>query len=381
MKGPNPFYSEAHIAFRHTIDRFVKNEITPYVNEWDEAGAFPLELHKKAAALGIMGNGFDEAYGGLGQIDALLHVVIHQSLARCGCGGLVASLLTHYIGAPPIQALGSAEMKARVLPGILSGDKISALGITEPSGGSDVANLKTTARRDGDYFVVNGSKTFITSGMRADYYVIAVRTGGEGMHGISLLLVEKGMPGFDQTPLKKMGWWCSDTATLYFDNCLVPAQNLLGPENEGFRAIMHNFNIERLSLIALATEYARVCLEAAIDYARERTTFGKRLADHQVIRHKIVDMAQRINATQAWLELLAWQINQGHVPVAELSQAKVQATTTMEFCAREALQIFGGAGYIRGNVVERLYREVRVMAIGGGSEEIMRDLASRQMRL
>ena len=272
-------------------------------------------------------------------------------------------------------------MKARVLPQILSGKKISALAITEPSGGSDVANLRTKARRDGDDYVVNGEKTFITSGMRADYLTIAVRTGGAGAGGVSLLLIEGDTPGLSRTPLKKMGWWASDTATLHFDDCRVPAENLLGEEGQGFKIIMHNFNGERLGMAAGCTAAARVCLEEAIAYAKERNTFGKPLAQHQVIRHKLVDMAQRVAASQAMLEMLAWRLEQGESPVAEICMLKNQATQTMAFCASEAVQIFGGAGFMRGIKVERIYREVKVNAIGGGSEEIMKDLASRQMGL
>ena len=266
-----------------------------------------------------------------------------------------------------------------MLPEILAGRKISALAITEPGAGSDVANLQTRARRDGGDYVVNGCKTFITSGMRADYYTVAVRTGGPGKDGISLLVIEREMPGFTRTPLKKMGWWASDTATLYFDDCRVPVGHLLGEENQGFTLIMRNFNRERLGMAAGCAGYAQVCLDEAVAYARERETFGRKLIEHQVIRHKLVDMAMRINATQAYLESVAWRIGQGENAVADICLLKNQATQTMEFCAREAVQIFGGAGFMRGPKVERIYREVRVNAIGGGAEEIMRDLAARQL--
>jgi len=268
-----------------------------------------------------------------------------------------------------------------VLPEIISGKKISALAITEPSGGSDVANLRTSARRDGEFYIVNGEKTFITSGLRADYITTAVRTGGPGASGVSLLLIEGATPGLARTALKKMGWWASDTATLHFDNCRVPAGNLLGAEGGGFKIIMHNFNDERLTMAAGCTAAASVCLDEATQYAKERHTFGKPLAQHQVIRHKLVDMAQRVAASQAMLELLALRLDQGENPVAEICMLKNQATQTMAFCASEAVQIFGGLGYMRGVKVERIYREVKVNAIGGGSEEIMKDLASRQMGL
>ncbi|WP_114358160.1 MULTISPECIES: acyl-CoA dehydrogenase family protein [Rhodopseudomonas] len=376
----SPFYNADHIAFRDVIRRFVQNEIEPFATEWDEAGGFPRELYEKAAAIGLLGLGFPEEYGGT-PCDQFMWIVATQELARAAAGGVSASLNSHSIGAPPIARAGSPELKARVLPEILSGKKISALAITEPSGGSDVANLRTRAVRDGDHYVVNGEKTFITSGMRADYITTAVRTGGDGPGGVSLLLIPGDTPGLTRTPLKKMGWWASDTATLHFDNCRVPAGNLLGTEGAGFMIIMMNFNSERLTMAAGCIAASKVCLDEAIAYAKQRVTFGKPLVKHQVIRHKLVDMAQKIAASQAMLELLAWRVDQGESPIAEICMLKNQATQTMAFCASEAVQIFGGAGYMRGVKVERIYRDVKVNAIGGGTEEIMKDLASRQMGL
>jgi acyl-CoA dehydrogenase len=357
----SPFYTAEHEAYREIVRRFVEKEIAPFAHEWDEAGGFPRVLYEKAAAIGLLCLGFPEEYGGT-EVDNFMWIVAVQELARAGAGGVSASLKSNSIGAPPIAHAGGAEFKARVLPEILSGRKISAL-------------------RDGDVYVVNGEKTFITSGMRADYITTAVRTGGPGPGGVSLLVIEGDTPGLSRTPLKKMGWWASDTTTLHFNNCRVPAGNLLGEEGKGFKIIMHNFNSERLTMAAGCTAAARVCLEDAMEYAKQRHTFGKPLAQHQVIRHKLVDMAQRVAASQAMLEMLAWRLDQGESPVAEICMLKNQATQTMAFCASEAVQIFGGAGYMRGIRVERIYREVKVNAIGGGSEEIMKDLASRQMGL
>lgn len=381
-RAPSPFSTDDHEAWRQTLRKWIEKEIMPYASEWDEAGAFPEELYKKAADIGLLRMGYPEEYGGIKEgIDHYHSIVTSEELARIGAGGINASLMVHGIGLPPVINIGSEAMKERIAPPVLDGDKHIALAITEPSGGSDVANIHTRAEDKGDYYLVNGSKMFITGGMRADYVTTAVRTGGEGTKGISLLLIEADMPGFSRTPLKKMGWWASDTAALYFDDVKVPKENLIGTENNGFIGIMMNFNGERLGMAAGANAMARVCLEDAAAWARERTTFGKRLADHQVIRHKIADMYQRIQATQAYLEMCAWRVSQGETPVADLSMLKVQATTTMEFCAREAMQILGGNGYLRGGRVERIYREVRVNAIGGGSEEIMRDLTARQLGL
>ena len=374
----SPFYTETHAAWRDTLRRWVDREIAPHATAWDEAGEIPRELYGKAAELGLLQLGYPEEFGGL-PTDPFMSIVTTQELARPGAGGIPASLMIHGIGAPPIVAVGSPDMKVRILPDVLRGDKILALGITEPSGGSDVANLRTTAVRDGDHYVVNGGKCYITSGMRADYLTTAVRTGGPGAGGVSLLLIEMHSPGVSRNKLNKMGWWASDTAEIFFQDVRVPVENLVGAEGRGFPAIMLNFNNERLALAAGATAYANVALQEAIEYAQQRQTFGKRLADHQVIRHKIAEMTRHVNASQAYLEMTAWRLAQGQSPVADICLLKVQATQTMEFCAREALQILGGAGYMRGTKSERIYREVRVNAIGGGSEEIMRDLAARQM--
>lgn len=378
MSRSSPFYTAEHEAFRQAVRRFVAREITPNVEAWEAQASFPRELYRQAADLGLLGLGFPQEYGG-NDGDLFMTIVAAQELTRCGGGGVLASLLSHTIGCPPIVNVGNEALKRKVLPPVMRGEKISALGITEPSGGSDVANLRTSARRDGDHYVVNGSKTFITSGIRADFYTVAVRTGGPGPAGVSLLLIEKGMPGFTQTPLAKMGWLCSDTATLHFDDVRVPVANLVGKENQGFKAIMQNFNRERIFLAAGANGFAQVCLDESLAWAKQREMFGGKLIDQQVTRHKLADMAMRIEATQAMLETLAWRVEQGDAPVGEICLLKNQATQTMAHCANEAVQMHGGAGFIRGVTVERIYREVKVNAIGGGAEEVMRDLAARQL--
>jgi len=381
-RPPSPFLKDTHQAWRRELRRFIDREIMPHVEEWEEAGEIPLALYKKASDFGLLRMGYPEEYGGISEgLDRFHGIVTSEELARIGAGGVSASLMVHGIGLPPILALGPDEMKRKIAPAVLAGDKRISLAITEPSGGSDVAQIKTRARRDGDEFVVDGSKMFITGGMRADYFTTAVRTGGEGMGGLSLLLIEADRPGVSRTRLKKQGWWASDTAALYFDSVRVPAENLIGGENLGFTGIVNNFNGERLGMAAGACASARVCLEEAAAWAQQRETFGKRLADHQVIRHKIAEMLRQINATTAYLDMCAWRVMNGERPAADLALLKVQATLTLEFCAREAMQILGGAGYMRGGRVERIYREVRVNAIGGGSEEILRDLAARQIGL
>jgi acyl-CoA dehydrogenase len=379
------WYRQEHLDFRESVRRFVAREITPYVQQWDEAESFPRELYRKAADVGLLGLGFPEEYGGVGGIDYFHRLVASVELAQCGSGGVLASLMSHSIGSPPIAAVGSAELKARVLPPVLAGERIAALAITEPSGGSDVAALRTTAVRDGDHYVVNGEKTFITSGMRADFLTVAVRTDptATGARGISLLLIDGDTPGLTRSPLKKMGWWASDTAHLRFDGCRVPAGNLVGPEGMGFLAIMQNFNSERFTLAAGALGFAWVCYQEALGWARERKTFGKRVADHQVVRHRLVDMLTSIESSRAMLEEIAWRLDNSPAGdpelVASICMLKNAATRTMQFCADAAVQTLGGMGYMRGTHSERIYREVKVNMIGGGTEEIMKELAARQL--
>lgn len=382
----NPmYYTAQHFEFAQSMRRFVAKEISPFIHAWDEAETFPRELYKKAADIGLLGVGFDERYGGVSETDAFYTLLASVELAKCASGGLAASLLSHVIGAPPIQAFAQEEVKAEVLPQILAGEKISALAITEPGGGSDVAALKTTAIRDGEDYIVNGEKTFITSGMRADYYTVAVRTDptAKGANGISMLLIDAHSAGISKTKLDKMGWWASDTAHLHFDQVRVPSKNLLGAENMGFFVIMNNFNMERFFLAASSYGYALVCYEEALDWAKQRQTFGKRLVDHQVVRHKLVDMATRLTATRALLEDTAYRLGQkelqGNALIAQICMLKNMATQTMQFCADAAVQTLGGMGFMRGTKSERIYREVKVNMIGGGAEEIMKDLASRQL--
>lgn len=375
----SPFYTEEHEALRREVRRFVEREVTPNIERWEAAGELPRALHRRAAEAGLLQISFPSAYGGVEVPDLFYMIVVTEELARAGSGGLIASLMSHGIATPPIAHVGNDEQKRRFVAPVLAGEKVAALAITEPGGGSDVANLQTRARRDGDHYVVSGSKTFITSGMRADFITTAVRTGGDGMGGVSLLVIEGDTPGLTRSPLRKMGWWCSDTATLYFDECRVPVANRIGPENQGFMAIMLNFNQERLMLSAQAWAFATVCYEEALAYARERQTFGRPLIRNQVIRHKLIDMRMRIDSVKANLDLLAWRVSNKQMPVAEVCMLKNLATETLEWVAGEAMQVFGGAGYLQGCKLERIYRETKVLTIGGGSREVMKDLAARQM--
>jgi acyl-CoA dehydrogenase len=379
-RARSPYYGETHEALAQSVRRFVEREVAPHIDQWEVEGELPRALHKKAAEAGILGLRYPEAYGGHSEGFNIFHGMTQtEELSAVGAGGLGASLMTHGIGLPPILAVGTEEMKQRVAVPVLAGDKIIALGITEPSGGSDVANLKTRAERKGDRYIVNGSKMFITSGMRADWLTCAVRTGGPGAGGVSLLLIDMNATGVSRTRLDKMGWRCSDTAAIHFEDVEVPVDNLIGPENGGFIGIMRNFNSERLGMAMGCCAFARVCLKEAALWAQQRETFGKTLVQHQSIRIKLADMARQIAATQAWVDLCAWQMQEGRDQPADFAMLKVQATRMLEAVARDAAQVLGGASYITGSKIERIYREVRVNAIGGGSEEIMLDLAGRQL--
>ncbi len=378
----NPFDTEERKTFREMVSKFLEAEIWPYVDEWDEDGEYPHEINEKVCELGVFGFGIDEKYGGLGFDDQFMRKDVSVEMGRASAGGLFASVGSRNIMLGPLTELANEEIKLKALPDLMSGKKGGSLGITEPGGGSDVARMKTTARKDGNEWVLNGSKTFITGGMQASYFVIGARTGKEGLGGISLFFVEADTPGFTRSSIdKKMGWWSSDTATLYFDNCRIPADNLMGEENKGFLAIMNNFNYERYMMGAQMLGMAKRCFEECVQYSQERQTFGKSLIEHQVIRHKLADMSAKIDAMDAYLNQVAQLMNDGEMPVAEISKIKFYCSECIESIASEAMQIFGGAGYLRGNAVERIYREVKVMAIGGGSKEIMKDLTVKQLGL
>jgi len=371
-------------ALRDAVVRFAAERIAPFVAGWDEAGSFPRSLYREAAELGLLGIGYPEALGGT-PATTLMRVVVAQAMSRTtASGGILASLFSHNIGLPPIVALGSPELQRELVSPVLRGEHIAALAITEPGAGSDVASLRTRARLDGEHWVIDGEKAYITSGLRADLITLAVRTGGPGAAGISLIAVDGDTPGLTRTPLEKMGWWCSDTALLHFDGCRVPARRRLGDEGSGFRAIMENFNGERLLMSAGALGFAEACFDEALDWVRQRKTFGKPLIERQVVRHKLADMRMRIESTRAWLEALATRHDAGeHSPqwVAEVCLLKNHATQTMQWCADQGVQMLGAMGFVRGTRCERIYREAKVMMIGGGAEEIMKELAVRQLGL
>lgn len=376
------YFNDEHQMLREATQKFVAKHIIPFITEWEEQESFPRELYQLAGEAGFLGIGYPESLGGSGEGDLFMKVAFSEEIMRSTSGGLVAGLGSLDIALPPIVNWAPEALKQRVVPEVLSGEKIAALAITEPGGGSDVANLKTRAVREGDCYRVNGSKTFITSGVRADYYTVAVRTGGEGYQGISLLLIEKGTPGFTVgKSLKKTGWRASDTAELFFEDCLVPVDNLIGQENAGFICIMNNFLKERLMLTIMGYMTAQIALEESLKYVKEREAFGRPIGKFQVTRHKLVDMATEIDIAREYTYRAAARMQAGQYPIKEISMAKNFATGVAERATYQAVQIFGGMGYMRETVVERLSRDARLLAIGGGTTEIMKEMIARQMGL
>ncbi len=312
MDGVDP---QDIVQIEDAVRRFVQTEIKPHLDAWEEAGEFPRSLYQRAAELGWLAMGYPEALGGTPAPWALRNAMTVALARQGGSGGLMASLFSHNIGLPPVVRHGSVALQQEVVPDVLAGRKIAALAITESGGGTDVSALRTTARRDGDDYVVDGEKVFITSGVRADWLTVAVRTDpqNKGPMGISMLMVPGDAAGLTRTPLKKMGWLCSDTAQIRLDGVRVPARYLVGEEGAGFKIILTNFNGERLSMAAMALGFAECCYDEALDWARQRKTFGTALVDHQVIRHKLMEMKMRIESTRAGLHAVSARAAAGNV--------------------------------------------------------------------
>jgi acyl-CoA dehydrogenase len=372
------FETEEHTQLRETVRRFSQKHIAPHAHAWEEAEEFPRELYRTAADAGLLGISYPVEDGGGGG-DVTHALVAAEEMVLTGHSvGTCVGLNSHGIALPPILRVGTPEQKKRLAAPVLRGEKVSSLAITEPNAGSDVARILTRAVRDGDHYVVNGAKTFITSGCRADIVTAAVRTGGEGHAGISLLVIERDTPGFSVSKkLKKTGWWASDTAELTFEDCRVPAANLLGEENQGFLAIMVNFATERLFLGGQCVAIAELAYRESIKYARERSAFGKTIMGHQVIRHKLADMATRIASARALVGECATRFIRGEQVTGLAAMAKNAATDMCTAVVHEAVQIHGGNGYMREYLVERLYRDARLYPIGGGTREIMNEIISK----
>ena len=376
---------------RKTVRTFTEREILPHIDEWEQLGELPRDLSRRTAAAGLLGVGFPEEVGGEGG-DAADSAIICEELHEAGTpGGVFASLFTVGIAVPHMIASGDERLIETFVKPTLSGELIGSLAITEPGGGSDVGHLRTTAVRDGDHYVVSGAKTYITSAVRGDYVVAAVRTGGPGAAGVSLLVIEKGTPGFDVSrKLAKMGWRSSDTAELSFNDARVPVENLVGPENSGFLQIAQAFVPERVGLAVQAYSSAQRCLDITVRWCRDRETFGKPLIARQSVQNTLAEMARRIdvarvyarNVVERQLDGAAGSATSGIGDtdlIAAVCFAKNTAVEAGEWVANQAVQLFGGMGYMAESEIERQYRDMRIIGIGGGTTEIMTSLAAKTL--
>ncbi|MFN8088705.1 MAG: acyl-CoA dehydrogenase family protein [Mycobacterium sp.] len=369
---------------RDSVRHFAEREIVPNIDEWERSGELPRELHRRAAEAGLLGTDLPGSVGGGGG-DAADSLTISEALHEAGTpGGVYASLFTCGISVPHMAASGDERLIEKFVRPTLRGDLIGSLAITEPGGGSDVGHLRTTATRDGDEYIVNGAKTYITSGVRADYVVTAVRTGGPGAAGVSLLVVEKGTPGFAVSrKLDKMGWRSSDTAELAYTDVRVPAANLVGAENSGFAQIASAFVSERIGLAAQAYSSAQRCLELTVQWCRDRETFGRPLISRQSVQNTLAEMARRIDVARVYSRHVVERQLAGepgaHGLIPEVCFAKNTAVEAGEWVANQAVQLFGGMGYMAESEVERQYRDMRILGIGGGTTEILTSLAAKTL--
>lgn len=380
----DPFETPERKALADSCRAFVRREIAPHLDQWERDGEIPRELHRRAAEAGLLAVGAPEEVGGAGGDLIDVTVLTEAFIAAGASSGLMAGLFTHGIALPHMITAGDPDLVDRFVAPTLAGELIGALAVTEPDGGSDVAALRTSARRDGDHYLVNGAKTFITSGVRADFVTTAVRTGGPGHDGISLLVVERDTPGFTVSrKLAKMGWLCSDTAELSFADARVPAKNLVGQVNGGFLLLMRQFVGERLGLATHAYAIAQRALDLTVDYLRQRQTFGRPLISRQVVRHKLVQMRQRVELARTYTRSVvaryvadeAWRDEPG--PVVKACLAKNAAVEACDWVVDQAVQLHGGMGYMRECEVERHYRDARILGIGGGATEVLTDLAAK----
>ncbi|HEX5650946.1 MAG TPA: acyl-CoA dehydrogenase family protein [Steroidobacteraceae bacterium] len=382
LRPPSPWLTDAHLHWRQRVRAFVTQEIEPHLDDWEASGTFPDSVYETAAHAGMLGVGFPTQLGGHTEdADPYYRMLFAEELHRPGSGVVFADLATHWIALPPVVQFGAPELRESVVRPVLAGARKMAFAVTEPGGGSDAGALQTCAERHGQEWLVNGTKTLISGALRADFVLTAVRTGGPGAGGISLLLVDAASPGLDRYVVPGLRWYNSSIGTLEFHDVRVPLDRLIGPENRGFAALARQFNVERLSGIAATLAMSRTAVAEAIAWAQQREAFGHRLVEHQAVRHKLVDLVRAIRVAYAFLDQCVWRLQRGETVVADIAMLKVQATRTLERCARESMHVLGGRAYSGPTRLERIYREARIFALGGGTEEILDDLAARQLGL
>jgi acyl-CoA dehydrogenase len=368
------------VALRKLARDFTEREIVPHLAHWEEDGELPRSLHKSAAAAGLLGVAFPEEVGGQGGSTIDTTIVTEEILYAGGSSGLLSALFTHGIACPHIAQSGDPALIEKYVVPTLAGDKIGSLAVTEPEAGSDVSAIRTRAVRDGDHYVINGNKTFITSSTRADFITTVVRTGDDPHHGISLIVVDTDSPGFTVVRrLSKMGWLCSDTGELAYVDVRVPASNLVGAEGSGFIQVAQNFASERLGLAVHGYGVAQRALDLTVAYVKQRIVFGKPLIKKQVVVHKLVEMTRAVDVARTYTHAVMERHIAGEPVFAEAAMAKNQAVEACMFVVNEAVQLHGGAGYMRESEVERHYRDARLLGIGGGATEVMNDLIGKAL--
>jgi acyl-CoA dehydrogenase len=374
----NIYLTPEQVHFRDQVARFVAREVEPHGEQWERDGCTPREVLRKMGDAGFLGLMYDSAYGG-SEADALTNLVFAEALSQSTFGGFIVTVLVHTdMASPHLHHAGNAAQKAKYLPGVTAGSCICAVAITEPGAGSDVAGIRTTAKREGDEWVLNGSKLFITNGVHGDLYFVAARTG-TARHDITMFIVEKGTPGFTVgRALDKTGWLSSDTAELVFDNCRIPAAHVLGEQGKGFYSVMKNFQTERIALGAMAVGHATRALELTLEYVRDRQAFGGTLFDKQVIRQRLAMLDAKTRAARAYLYHCAWLVTQGRDVVQDVSMLKALTGELVNEVVQTCQQFHGGMGYMRGTAIERLWRDARILAIGGGATEVMLDEAAKR---
>ncbi|WP_397407882.1 acyl-CoA dehydrogenase family protein [Polaromonas sp.] len=371
MSNASIYDTPEYESLRDQIDRFIAKEVEPHAAAWEEQGFVPREVLKRMGAAGLFGLMYEEKYGGADS-DAMTNLVFAEALSQSTFAGFIITVLVHTdMASPHLHHAGNAEQKDKYLKKVIAGELITAVGITEPGAGSDVAGIRSTAKRDGDDWVINGTKMFITNGVHADLYFVAAKTG-PGKRDISMFIVEKGTPGFTVgRALKKTGWLSSDTAELIFDNVRIPAWNLLGEEGKGFYSVMKNFQTERIALGAMAVGHCQQALKLTLDYVRQRQAFGGPLWDQQVIRQRLAMLDAKTRAARAFMYHCAWRVTQGHDIVQDVSMLKALTGELVNEVVQTCQQFHGGMGFIRETAIERLWRDARVLAIGGGATEVM----------
>ncbi len=371
-----------HDQWRRRVRGFVTAEVEPFLAGWEAESCFPDSLYLSAVAHGIFGLGFPRSVGGTGEDADIYHrVILAEEMHRTGSGMVFADLATHWIGLPPVINMGSEELRERIVKPVLAGHKRICFAVTEPSGGSDVANLLTRANYSGGDYLLSGVKTLISGAMRADYALVIARTGASGMGGLSLFVVDLEQAGVKRSPIKGLHWYNRNVGTLQFDNVRVPEEQRIGEENRGFAALAKQLDIERFSGIGAMLGLSRYCLAEAITHCKQRSAFGKSLVDHQVLRHRLVEMHRAVRTTYAYLDHCVDQLAQGNHPGPDLALLKITASRTLNLCASEAMQMLAGGAYTTNSRVDRAHREARIFALAGGTEEILAGMAAKQLKL